>query len=808
MPSHVALVAALLALASPALAQPGGEWVAVSSGGGPEPLDGEVSAVAYAPDGTLYAGGQFASVAGGPPAVLARWAPGASGWAAVPGGVDGPVRALRYARGRLYVGGAFGQAGGADAENVAALDLASGAWRALGGGVSQGVVALDVAPDGVLYASDEAGQVLQWEEGEDAPADGPLVGEWETLGSAQSVQAVAVRGNGVAVAGSFSRIGGVEAENVAAWTPGGGWEPVGEGQPSGLRALAVGPDGALYVGGRFGVARWAGAAWEEIGAVSSEYAAVHALALTPEGRLLAAGTFSDLGGEPAAGVAAWDGADGRWTGLAEHVGGIYSAGLVRSPVRRALAVGPGGAVALGGLFSVVDTVGTWNVAVRDGGGWSGRGSAVSGPVVDLAVGPEGRLGAVGGFPAAGQTEARHVARWDPEARLWSRLGDGVDDVIAVHVGAEGAVYAGGGAVVRDDEGMRSPLARWDPESGTWVRFSAGFDPIFPDAVVTAFAEGPDGRLYAGGYDLVLLESEPASAVVWDEEDERWEAVTPDGGAHLSGEVLALAVGPDGKLYAGGDFDVIPQPFFGESFPNVAQIDASGEWAAVGEGLPWPVRSLAAGADGRLYAGGSPIYLGDTGAAVFADGAWAALPGGPWDGGLSGPVVVGSEGAVYAAGPAGDGATRLARWDPGLRAWTALGDVSGPVYALAFDPERDLYVGGAFSRAGGVFSPHVALRTGVGPTDAKTAPAADFGVTVAPNPASGRVRLAYALPEAGAVRLAVYDVLGREVAAVLDGLRPAGPGEAAFDAGGLAPGVYVVRLSLGGRAETRALTVVR
>lgn len=83
----------------------------------------------------------------------------------------------------------------------------------------------------------------------------------------------------------------------------------------------------------------------------------------------------------------------------------------------------------------------------------------------------------------------------------------------------------------------------------------------------------------------------------------------------------------------------------------------------------------------------------------------------------------------------------------------------------------------------------------------------FG-TPTPNPTSGPLTLAFTLPKAGVVRLALYDLLGREVAVLLNGPRAAGPHAAAFDATGLAPGVYVVRLTAGGEAVTWRLTVVR
>ena len=82
------------------------------------------------------------------------------------------------------------------------------------------------------------------------------------------------------------------------------------------------------------------------------------------------------------------------------------------------------------------------------------------------------------------------------------------------------------------------------------------------------------------------------------------------------------------------------------------------------------------------------------------------------------------------------------------------------------------------------------------------------LAVYPNPATGRAQVAFGLAEAGAVRLAVYDALGREVAVLADGAAEAGRHVATFEGSGLASGVYVVRLETGAGVETRRLTLLR
>ncbi len=58
------------------------------------------------------------------------------------------------------------------------------------------------------------------------------------------------------------------------------------------------------------------------------------------------------------------------------------------------------------------------------------------------------------------------------------------------------------------------------------------------------------------------------------------------------------------------------------------------------------------------------------------------------------------------------------------------------------------------------------------------------------------------------RLSVYDLLGREVAVLVDGVMPAGEHRVSFDASGLSSGVYLYRLQSGSMVETRRMTLVK
>jgi hypothetical protein len=78
----------------------------------------------------------------------------------------------------------------------------------------------------------------------------------------------------------------------------------------------------------------------------------------------------------------------------------------------------------------------------------------------------------------------------------------------------------------------------------------------------------------------------------------------------------------------------------------------------------------------------------------------------------------------------------------------------------------------------------------------------------PNPFNGISEIGYLLPHRTEVRLQVYDLLGKQVAVVADGLKEPGHHVATFDAGTLASGVYLYRLTAGKIVLTRRMLLVR
>jgi hypothetical protein len=76
-----------------------------------------------------------------------------------------------------------------------------------------------------------------------------------------------------------------------------------------------------------------------------------------------------------------------------------------------------------------------------------------------------------------------------------------------------------------------------------------------------------------------------------------------------------------------------------------------------------------------------------------------------------------------------------------------------------------------------------------------------------HPVRGPMRFRFALPSAGSAAIDVFDAGGRRVAR-LEEVAPAGAHAVAWDARGLAPGVYLARLTAGGRSAVTRFVRVR
>ena len=78
----------------------------------------------------------------------------------------------------------------------------------------------------------------------------------------------------------------------------------------------------------------------------------------------------------------------------------------------------------------------------------------------------------------------------------------------------------------------------------------------------------------------------------------------------------------------------------------------------------------------------------------------------------------------------------------------------------------------------------------------------------PNPFNPSTVIAYQLPVTGFVRLKVFDVLGNEVAVLVNENKPAGSYEVNFDAGSLSSGVYIYKLQAGDFVSVKKMLLTK
>jgi len=78
----------------------------------------------------------------------------------------------------------------------------------------------------------------------------------------------------------------------------------------------------------------------------------------------------------------------------------------------------------------------------------------------------------------------------------------------------------------------------------------------------------------------------------------------------------------------------------------------------------------------------------------------------------------------------------------------------------------------------------------------------------PNPFNPSTTITFSLPHSASASVRVYDILGREVATLLNGYTTSGTHEVQFNAANLPSGVYTYRLTSGNFREVRKMLLMK
>lgn len=85
---------------------------------------------------------------------------------------------------------------------------------------------------------------------------------------------------------------------------------------------------------------------------------------------------------------------------------------------------------------------------------------------------------------------------------------------------------------------------------------------------------------------------------------------------------------------------------------------------------------------------------------------------------------------------------------------------------------------------------------------------EYGIANYPNPFNPTTKISFSLKESGRVSLKVYDVLGKEVANLLDGVFESGEREVTFNANDLSSGIYFYRLTTPINIITKKMLLIK
>jgi N-acetylneuraminic acid mutarotase len=222
------------------------------------------------------------------------------------------------------------------------------------------------------------------------------------------------------------------------------------------------------------------------------------------------------------------------------------------------------------------------------------------PTTALAAttGPDGRIYVLGGTTVGGPidepfaTPTNFVEAYSPATGTWQIVSQlpTARSFLAAATGPDGRIYAIGGYA---DNGPTNIVEAYSPVTNAWTRVASL--PTTPRSALAAVT-GPDGRIYAiGGVDIIRSPQPLATVEAYTPATNTWTVLAS---LPTPRQLLAAAVGPDGRIYAIGGADAA-----GNSLTTVEAYDiATNTWSAA-PSLPTPRSALAAvtGADGRIYA---------------------------------------------------------------------------------------------------------------------------------------------------------------------------------------------------------------
>lgn len=729
---------------------------------------GAVVTMALQADGKTLIGGTFSTVGGTTRNYLARLNANGSLDASFNPAPNGTVLAIApLADGKILVGGLFTAIGGTTRGYLVRLNANGSVDEAFSPTPNNSVNAITVQPDGKVLIGGNF-STLQPNAATTPTARGFIarVNADGTLDTAFApltnglVSVLRRQSDGkIVIAGNFTQVGGTNSpagvfrSGIARLNEDGTLDLIyNPNVNSTVNALVLQSDGKAVVGGSFTDALPNGATtattrnriarFNVDGTLDTTFDpnannTVNTLAVQPDGKILVAGVMTTLAGQTVNGVARL------------NANGTIDPDFNPNPNSRVLAIlihsdatGAAPGVLLGGTFSTVrpGSTGAPTTVSRiarlslagalDSSFVPAIGGQAGTQVTTFGFQADGKLLIGGTFSDLGGAAGGRLARFLP---------DGVPDV-AFNPGADGPINSilvrpdigvvptqGNGfawinndgtgrpgftadinsrfvgsvkSVVRQADGKIVIAGTFTNTSGVTSNHIARFFPDgtldgslnpAPGAQINALALQADGKLLVGGAFITIGGAARNRLARFNPEGTLDDSFDPN----VSGPVNRILVQPDGKIIVAGAF-VSVQPNGATTATtrnNILRLEANGALdTGFNPNVNAEVTSLALQPDGKIILGGFFTTLQPNGA-------------------------TGSTGRLNLARVNGDG-TLDTGFDPNH------GDISGPVFGLAVQSDKQIIVGGSFNAVGGIPRTNLARIREDG--------SVDFGFDPAPN----------------------------------------------------------------------------
>jgi uncharacterized delta-60 repeat protein len=576
-----------------------------------------VSSIVLQPDGKILVAGNFSgpnSIGGQARNFIARLDGGTGSVDSFNPLANSSVSAIAVQPdGKIVVGGFFTHIGGQPRNRIARLDATTGAADPFDANASGGVLSIAVQVDGGILAgglfSNIGGQTRN-HIARLSPATG-LADSFDPNANG-NVASIALQVDGkILVGGTFngaSSIGGQTRNRMARLDAGTGLaDSFNPNASNTVDVIAVQADGRILACGSFtnigGQARFLFARLDATTGAADSFDpnpnnVVNAIALQPDGKIVAGGNFSGatgMGGQPRNRIARLE-VDGRL----DQTLNLGAFGLsLGSSVVKATAIQPDGKILIGGSFSSVLTVPRNNMARLNTDGTVDLtfDPNANGPVNAIALQADGKILAGGVFTNIGGQTRLNMARLDSTVGAADSFQPNPNgEVAAIVVQADGKILVGGsfnGANSFAGQ-TRNYIARVDATTG----IADAFDPNATSTVLS-IAVQPDGKVLAGGnfFGANSIGGQPRNYLA------RLDATTGLADSfdpNANNRVFSITLQHDGKILVAGQFSGIG----GATRNAMARLNATtGQADSFDPNADSTVDTIAIQADGKIFAGG-------------------------------------------------------------------------------------------------------------------------------------------------------------------------------------------------------------